>query len=105
MNGVNSGCNPSRSAPTASRAVLPCEVGMHENPRSRLAAYGVALLATAVSLSVRWPLRTVLGDRSLYAIFFPAVMIAAYLGGFGPGLLATLLSALAVMYFFLEPHT
>src|SRR5439155_5729933 len=31
--------------------------------------------------------------------FFPAVMIAAYVGGFWPGLLATLLSAAAANYF------
>jgi PAS domain S-box-containing protein len=31
--------------------------------------------------------------------FFPAVMIAAYIGGFWPGLLATLLSGLAANYF------
>jgi PAS domain S-box-containing protein len=32
--------------------------------------------------------------------FFPAVMIAAYFGGFWPGLLATVLSAAAANYFF-----
>jgi PAS domain S-box-containing protein len=32
--------------------------------------------------------------------FFPAVMIAAYFGGFWPGLLATILSAVAANYFF-----
>ena len=68
---------------------------MHEGPRSRLVAYGVAMLATAVSLLVRWPLWPVLGDRALYMAFFPAVLIAAYFGGFGPGLLATSLGALA----------
>ncbi len=31
--------------------------------------------------------------------FFPAVMISAYYGGFGPGVLSTLLSALAAHYF------
>ena len=77
---------------------------MHEYPRTRLAAYGVALLAPAVTLlSVRWPLRSVLGDRVLYMPFFPAVLIAAYLGGLGPGLLATSLGALAATYFLVEP--
>jgi PAS domain S-box-containing protein len=33
--------------------------------------------------------------------FFPAVMIAAYFGGFWPGLLSTLLSAAAANYFFI----
>src|SRR5207248_4341344 len=36
--------------------------------------------------------------------FFPAVMIAAYYGGFWPGLLATLLGAVAANVVFTEPH-
>ena len=62
---------------------------MHETPRARLVAYGVAVLAPAVSLLVRWPLWPVLGDAVPHMTFFPAVMIAAYFGGFWPGLLAT----------------
>ena len=31
------------------------EVGMHETPRARLFAYGMVLLAPAVTLLVRWP--------------------------------------------------
>src|SRR6516162_2243602 len=72
---------------------------MREIPRARLVAYGVALLATAVSLLIRWPLWPVLGDAVPHMTFFPAVMIAAYFGGFWPGLLATILSAGAANYF------
>src|SRR5438034_6770695 len=72
---------------------------MYERPRARLVAYGVAVLATAVSLLVRWPLWPVLGDAVPHMTFFPAVMIAAYFGGFRPGLLATILSAVAANYF------
>src|SRR5438552_1771086 len=72
---------------------------MHESPRARLVAYGVALLAPALSLLVRWPLWPVLGDAVPHMTFFPAVMIAAYFGGFWPGLLATILSAAAANYF------
>src|SRR5579884_1013547 len=76
---------------------------MPERPRGRLIDYGVAVLATAVSQLIRWPLRPVLGDAVPHMIFFPAVMIAAYFGGFWPGLLATILSALAANYFFDGP--
>ncbi len=76
---------------------------MDERPRSRLVAYGIALLAPAVTMLVRWPLWPVLGDRIRYTVFIPAVLISAYLGGFGPGLLATVLSALAAAYFLIEP--
>src|SRR5262245_32479546 len=76
---------------------------MHESPRIRLVAYGMAVLAPAVTLLVEWPLWPVRGDRVLYMAFFPAVLIAAYLGGFWPGLLTTFLSALAATYFLVDP--
>src|SRR5437660_6253049 len=72
---------------------------MPERPRARLVAYGVAVLAPAVSLLVRWPLWPVLGDAVPHMTFFPAVMVAAYFGGFRPGLLATLVSAVTANYF------
>ena len=60
---------------------MPREVVMREHPRSRLTTYGLALLAPVITLlSVRWPLRSVLGDRVLYMPFFPAVLITAYVG-------------------------
>jgi PAS domain S-box-containing protein len=76
---------------------------MPERPRGRLIGYGVAVLATAISLLMRWLLRPVLGDAVPHMIFFPAVMIAAYFGGFWPGLLATILGALAANHFFAGP--
>jgi PAS domain S-box-containing protein len=75
---------------------------MHERPRHPLATYGVAILATAVSLFIRWPLWPLLGNAVPQMTFFPAVMIAAYFGGFWPGLLATVLSAVAANYFVAE---
>src|ERR1700682_96338 len=75
---------------------------MNETPRARLVAYGMAVLAPAVSLLVRWPLWPVLGDAVPHMTFFPAVMIAAYFGGFRPGLLATILSAVAANSFFTQ---
>jgi K+-sensing histidine kinase KdpD len=39
-----------------------------------------------------------------YLHFFPAVMIAGWFGGFGPGLVATLLSGAVAFYFFLAPQ-
>src|SRR5262245_19541381 len=79
------------------------EVGMHETPRARLVGYGVALLAMVAGLFFRWHLDPVLGDRALYSTFFPSVLIAAYFGGFWPGLMMTLLCAGASNYFLVEP--
>jgi PAS domain S-box-containing protein len=72
---------------------------MGETYRARLVAYGVAVVATALCLLIRWPLRPVLQDTVPHMTFFPAVMIAAYFGGFGPGMLATILSTIAANYF------
>src|SRR5262245_39180518 len=70
----------------------------------RLVAYAVAGLAPGVSLLARLRIGPeVMDEHALYIVFCPAVMIAAYLGGFRTGLLATLISAAAVAYFFLEP--
>src|SRR5438132_1853985 len=71
---------------------------MHETPRGRLVAYGIAVLATAGCLLIRWPLWPVLTNAVPHMTFFPAVMIAAYFGGFWPGLLATILSAVAAHF-------
>jgi PAS domain S-box-containing protein len=60
----------------------------------------VAVLATFGCLVIRWPLWPLLGNAVPHMTFFPAVMLAAYLGGFWPGLLATVLSAVAANYFF-----
>src|ERR1700758_3323366 len=73
---------------------------MHETPRARLIAYSLAVLAPALSLLIRWALWPVLQDAVPHMTFFPAVMVAAYFGGFWPGLLATFLSAVAANYFF-----
>ncbi|HZI04978.1 MAG TPA: DUF4118 domain-containing protein, partial [Archangium sp.] len=42
-------------------------------------------------------------SASPFLCFFAAVMVASWWGGWGPGLLATLLSMLAVDYFFMSP--
>jgi PAS domain S-box-containing protein len=77
---------------------------MTERPRARLLAYGVAVSVTAGTFAARLLLWPVLGDAVPHMAFFPAVMIAAYYGGLWPGLLATLLGAVAANVVFTEPH-
>ncbi len=77
---------------------------MTERPRARLLAYGVAVSVTAATFAARLLLWPVLGDAVPHMAFFPAVMIAAYYGGLWPGLLATLLGAVAANVVFTEPH-
>jgi two-component system, LuxR family, sensor kinase FixL len=62
--------------------------------RPRLLLYGVALLAVAVAWLARIALAPILHDQSPYLLFVPAVLVAAGLGGWGPGLAATGLATL-----------
>jgi PAS domain S-box-containing protein len=75
---------------------------MRETSRARLVAYAVAVLATGASLLLRLQFLPVLGHHAPLMTFFPAIILSAYLGGLGPGLLATLLGAVAGDYFLLE---
>ena len=71
--------------------------------RGRMTAYAVAVSGVVMALALRWPLWPVLGNRVPFILFFPAVMLAASLGGFRPGILATGLASLAAFYYLLEP--
>lgn len=77
---------------------------MNEKQLAQWIAYGVAVLATAVSLLLRLPLVPWLGYHAELMTFFPAVIVSAYLGGLGPGLVATVLGAAAGDFFFIEPR-
>src|SRR5580704_9413490 len=78
---------------------MPRKVDRPARDRSPLFRYGVAIGVTGLSLLVRWPLWPILGSQTPHMTFFPAVMISAYFGGFGPGLLATISGAFAAHYF------
>jgi PAS domain S-box-containing protein len=65
-------------------------------------SYGIAVLSvTATVIISRWPAAHL--EAHPAALFLCAVMISAWLGGAGPGLLATVLSCVAFYYYFLEP--
>ena len=64
--------------------------------------YAIAVLSVAAALILaQWPVLQ-LGAAPV-SLFLCAVMIAAWFGGFGPGLFATTLSVLAFYYYFLGP--
>jgi len=67
------------------------------------ARYLVAIAAFGAAALLRYLLSDSLGAKVPYLQFFPAVMVAAWYGGFGPGLLCTAASALDSMYFLLPP--
>jgi PAS domain S-box-containing protein len=70
--------------------------------RSNLLRYGIAVVAVAVA-SVLTVMIEPLRDKTVFMMYFAAIMISAYYGGLGPGLLATLLSSLTTAYFFIPP--
>ncbi len=70
--------------------------------RPVVARYGIAVTAAALALATAslLPWRA---DPSHFTLFFVAVMFSAWYGGFGAGFAATILSALALDYFFIAP--
>jgi two-component system sensor kinase FixL len=60
--------------------------------------YAIALVAVAAALALWIALRPILQDHSPYLFFVPAVVAAAGLGGWGPGLAATALGALLGLF-------
>ena len=71
---------------------------------SPLLRYGVAALAVALVLLLRLLLAPLITPQSPFLLLAGAVMVAAWFGGLGPGLLATALGTLAADYFFLPPQ-
>ena len=65
--------------------------------------YGVALVLALVALLLRILMLRELGIAAPFITFFPAVLLSAWYGGFGPGLLTTALSAFLAVYYFVPP--
>src|SRR5262245_59186427 len=82
----------------------PRALGLSGPARKPLIHYGVALLAVAVAWLADRELLSIVGIEAPYLFFMPAVLVAAGIGGLGPGLLATTLST-GVVLFALKPHT
>jgi PAS domain S-box-containing protein len=62
--------------------------------------FGLSVLSVAISTIATMPVQS-FGVRT--SLFFPAVLLATWFGGTGPGLLAVLLSILSINFFFTEP--
>lgn len=75
---------------------------MSSLPRSLAWRYGVAVLSTGLVTLLTILLQPYL-KHGVMAIFFASVMISAWTGGLGPGLLSSTLSVLACCYFFFPP--
>src|SRR5436190_7436707 len=71
--------------------------------KANLPRYGAAVLSVALAFGIHLLLGHLTATTSL-ALFFVAVAFSAWYGGLGPGLLATFLSGVISLYFFLPPQ-
>src|SRR5919106_857837 len=70
---------------------------------SPLLRYGVAVLAVGMAFLVKLLLDPLIVQDVPFLLVFGAIMVSAWYGGLGPGLLATVAAGLATDYFFLQP--
>jgi len=71
--------------------------------RSRWLCYVVAVAASATAVLVRLGMDPIWGNTKAYLLVFPALIVATWFGGRGPGFLATLLCVVGVDYFWARP--
>jgi two-component system cell cycle sensor histidine kinase/response regulator CckA len=72
---------------------------------SRAVTYGAAIVAVIVATLLRIALAPVLGNGLPFGIFFAAVLIAVWYGGFGPAVVSIVLSTAVGTYLFVSRDT
>jgi PAS domain S-box-containing protein len=65
--------------------------------------YGVAVVSAALAVLLRELLTPLWGRQLPFLTLYPAVLVSAWYGGLGPGLVTTALCATAASYFWLAP--
>ena len=65
--------------------------------------YGIAVISVSAAIGIRYALNPWIDLQVPFITFFFAVMVTSWIGGLGPGLLASALSTLAAFFFFIEP--
>jgi PAS domain S-box-containing protein len=71
---------------------------------SPLSRYGVAVVVVGVALGTKLLLGPVIPQDAPFLLLFGAIVVSAWYGGFGPGLLAVVLSGVATDLLFLRPQ-
>ena len=72
-------------------------------PSGPLSVVVTVVLAVAIPTLIRLATGSHIGQSAVFAVYFPAVMLATVLLGWRSGLVTTGLSALAASYFFMPP--
>jgi PAS domain S-box-containing protein len=70
---------------------------------SKLGQYLIAGAAVVLMAGVRWLLNPLLGEQLPFISFIVAALFAAWLGGFGPALFATMAGTLLALFLFIPP--
>jgi signal transduction histidine kinase len=82
----------------------PQELRSAAGQRTRAVRYLLAIGVVVAVTALRIPLAPLLGTSVPFILYFPAVVIAGWYGGFGPGFVATLLSGYCAKTWFFEPY-
>jgi K+-sensing histidine kinase KdpD len=99
---AESRCNDARSRPLHGKR--RDEGGDDQALRKkRTQAYGLAVLAVVLTILLRLAVGWYVSDSVTFTTFFIAIIIAAFVGGFWPGMVAVVLSAVSGWYLFLPP--
>lgn len=76
---------------------------MSQRVKKEILRYGLVPLAIGAALLLRFLLAPILQAEVYFLFLWPAVILCAWYGGFGPGVLATLLAAAAANFFYFDP--
>lgn len=68
------------------------------------AGYSIAVLSSIVAGSIRWVLAGTIIEGLAFTTFYPAIILSTFVGGVGPGIVATVTAALIASYCFLPPY-
>jgi hypothetical protein len=85
--------------PKAVRGLAEQAAALRAIRASAVARYAVAVAAAAMAILLRLSLDPVWGMRLPYITLFPGIMLSAWLGGFWPGVVTTVLCATSAQYF------
>lgn len=79
-------------------------MNLHPSSRSVLSRYGLAVILSLTVVAMRGALQPMLGEIMPLQLLTFAVLVSAWWGGLGPGLVATGLCTLAGHFFFIAPR-
>lgn len=83
--------------------MFPAARALFRPVRGRARAYSLTVVFALVATLVRFAADHLLPPGFPFLTFFPAVIIAAFIGGRGPGIACAVLSLLSSWYFFIPP--